>query len=229
MLQNAGVLYILTCKCASRHSGVPFFDIWTSKSGPYPSVFSHFDLQMCFAPQRRATFGHLTFKNWSDHVVFCAFWLTNVLRATAAYHFWTSELQKLLRDSGVLCILTCKCASRHSGVPFFRIATSKMVPTMRCFEHFDLQMCFAPQRRAIFHLSAGTGTWYLRTRRFSEATFRTSGNTNHWKNTAIRDVPNIFRTCTFFLVTLHACWSSFCWLDISTLLFQLCILSEVRL
>ena len=59
---------------------------------------------------------------------------------------------------------------------------------------------------------------YLRTRRFSEPTFRTSGTTNHWKNTAIRDVPNIFRACTFFLVTLHACWSSFCWLDISTLL-----------
>ena len=32
---------------------------------------------------------------------------------------------------------------------------------------------------------------YLRTRRFSEATFRTSGTTNHWKNTAILGVANI--------------------------------------
>ena len=29
-----GVLYILTSKCASRHNGVHFFDIATSKSGP---------------------------------------------------------------------------------------------------------------------------------------------------------------------------------------------------
>ena len=53
MLQNAGVLYILPCKCASRHSGVQFYDIKPPKSGPYPSVFPHFDLQICFAPQRR--------------------------------------------------------------------------------------------------------------------------------------------------------------------------------
>ena len=149
MLQNAGVLYILTCKCASRHSGVQFFDIWSSKSGPYPSVFSHFDLHMCFAPQQRAIFGRLTFRNWSEIVVFCALWLENVLRATAACHFWTSQLPKWLRECGVLCILTCKCASRHSGVPFLNIATSKMAPGMWCFVHFDLQMCFAPQPRGI--------------------------------------------------------------------------------
>ena len=113
---------------------------------------------MCFAPQRRAIFGHRNFKKWPESVVFCAFWLANVLRATAACHFWTSELPKWVRDCGVLCILTCKCASRHSGVPFFNIGTSKMAPTMRCFVHFDLQMCFAPQRRAIFHLSAWTAT-----------------------------------------------------------------------
>ena len=28
-------------------------------------------------------------------------------------------------------------------------------PSMRCFVHFDLEMCFAPQPRAIFHLSSG--------------------------------------------------------------------------
>ena len=184
MLQNAGVFNILTCKCASRHSGVQFFDIKPPKSGPYPSVFPHFDLQICFAPQPRAIFEHRNFQNASANVVFCAFWLANVLRATAAWHFGTSERPKWVRDRGVLCILTCKCASRHSRVPFFTCPRNS----------------------------------YLRTRRFSEPTFRTSGTTIHWENTAIRDVPNIFRACTFFLVTLHAGWSSFCWLDISTLL-----------
>ena len=158
MVQKAGVLHILTYKSASRHSGVPFLDIGTSKSGPRMRCFTHFDLQMCFAPQPRAIFEHRNFQNGSDNEVFCAFSLANVLRATAACHFWTSELPKWLRECGVLHILTCKCASRHSGVPFLNIATSKMAPTMRCFVHFHLQMCFAPQRRAIFHLSARTAT-----------------------------------------------------------------------
>ena len=105
---------------------------------------------MCFAPQQRAIFEHQNFQNGSEIVVFCKFWLANVLRATAACNFSTSQLPKWLRECGVFCILTCKCASRHSGVQFFNIATSKMAPRMWCFAHFDLQMCFAPQRRAIF-------------------------------------------------------------------------------
>ena len=49
----------------------------------------------------------------------------------------------------------CKCASRHNGVHSFDISTSKSGPNLVCFVHFDLEMCFAPQRRAIFHLSSG--------------------------------------------------------------------------
>ena len=157
-LRQWGVLCIFTCKCASRHSGVQFFNIATSKMAPRMWCFVHFHLQMCFAPQRRAIYQHRNFQNGSANVVFCAFSLANVLRATAACNFSTSQLPKWLRECGVLRILTCKCASRHSGVQFFNIATSKMAPTMRCFAHFDLQMCFAPQRRTIFHLSARTAT-----------------------------------------------------------------------
>ena len=160
-LRAWGVLYILTYKCASRHSGVPFFRIVTCKMAPELRCFVHFDVQMCFAPQRRASFPDRNFKNGSDNKVFCTFWLTNVLRATAACHFSGSRLAKWLRPWGVLYILTHKCASRHSGVQFF-------IPP----------------------LSSS-----LRTRRFYEATFRTAGTTNHWKNTAIRDVANISRTC----------------------------------
>ena len=64
-----------------------FFDIWTSKSGPRPSVFNTFDLEMCFAPQRRALFRHLNFQKWSEPGVFGTFWLQNVLRATTACNF----------------------------------------------------------------------------------------------------------------------------------------------
>ena len=81
------VLYILTSKCASRHNGVHFFDISTSKSGPTMVCFVHFDFQMCFAPQRRALFRHLNFQKWSENGVFCTFRLGNVLRATTACNF----------------------------------------------------------------------------------------------------------------------------------------------
>ena len=56
----------------------------TSKSGLNMVCFLHFDLEMCFAPQRRALFRHRNFQKWSDHGVFCTFWLGNVLRATTA-------------------------------------------------------------------------------------------------------------------------------------------------
>ena len=177
------VLYILTWKCASRHNGVHFFDISTSKSGPTMVCFVHFDLEMCFAPQRRALFRHLNFQKWSDHGVFCTFWLGNVLRATTACTFSTSQLPKVVRTWCVLYILTSKCASRHNGVQFF-----------------------------ISHLAS-----WLRTRRFSEPTFRPSGATNHWKNTVNRDFPTFSRIYIFFLLTLL------------TSAFQLSILSEVSL
>ena len=131
-----------------------FFDIWTSKSGPRPSVFNTFDLEMCFAPQWRALFRHRNFQKWSDHGVFCTFWLQNVLRATTACTFSTSQLPKVVREWCALYILTWKCASRHNGVHFFDISISKSGPTLRCFVHFDLEMCFTPQRRALFrHLN----------------------------------------------------------------------------
>ena len=207
MLQNEGVFYILTCQCAWRHSGVPFFDIRTSKIGPRtgPHVFN---------------------------------------------------------------ILTCKCASRYSGVQIFHRARSKKALKLRCFVHFYLQMRFASQRRAIFRhrnfqkcsdaavfctfdlkfasrhsgvpffLSALSS--YLRTRRFSEPTFRPSQHTNPRKNAAFRDFPSISRVWIFFLLTFAQlyllssdstsllCFSSS---DSASLLcfFQLSILSEVRL
>ena len=85
--RTCGVLYILTLKCASRHNGVHFFGISTSKSGPKLVCFVHFDFEMCFAPQRHALFRHRNFQKWSEREVFLAFSVTNVLRATTACTF----------------------------------------------------------------------------------------------------------------------------------------------
>ena len=119
VLRTRQFFALLTSKCASRHSGVHFFDISTSKRGPRMVCFVHFDFEMCFAPQRRALFRHLNFQKWSENGVFCTFWLRNVLRATTTCTFSTSQLPKVVRTWCVLYILTSKCASRHSGVQFF--------------------------------------------------------------------------------------------------------------
>ena len=128
------------------------------KSGPDLVCFVHFDFEMCFAPQRRALFRHLNFQKWSGAGVLCAFWLRNLLRATTACTFSTSQLPKVVRSWCVLYILTSKCASRHNGVQFF-----------------------------ISHLAR-----WLRTRRFSEPTFRPSGATNHWKKHSVSRLSYLF-------------------------------------
>ena len=144
VLRTWGVLYIFTCECAFRHSGVQFLDIRTSKSGPSMRCFVHFHFNMCVSPQRRAIFRHLNFKKCSGHEVFCAFSLANVRFATAACNFSTSQLQKVLRDRQFFSILTSKCAFRHSGVQFLlppqnaKLRTRRFNrPTFRLTWHTD--------------------------------------------------------------------------------------------
>ena len=102
------LLYILTSKCASRHNEVHFFDI-------------------CNLPKVVRT-----------PSVFGTFLLQNVLRATTVCTFSTSQLPKVVRTPGVFNILTSKCASRHNGVHFFDIATSKSGPAPEVFCTFWL-------------------------------------------------------------------------------------------
>ena len=189
---------------------------------------------MCFGRQRRALFWHRNFQKWSQAGVLCTFWLRNVLRATTACTFLTSQLPEVVPSWCALYILTSKCASRHNGVHFFDIATSKSGPKLVCFVHFDFEMCFAPQRRAIFRhrnfqewseravLLAFSLANVLRATTacnfssliwpdgsapaalFSESTFRPSGDTNHWKNTVSR--------LSYLFDPFRAPASSFFWL-----------------
>ena len=59
----------------------------------------------------------------------------------------------------------------------------------------------ASRHNGVQFLISPLASW-LRTRRFSEPTFRPSGATNHWKNTVNRDFPTFSRISTFFLLTL---------------------------
>ena len=110
------------------------FDISPSKSGPGLVCFVHVYFEMCFAPQLRALFRHLNFQKQSEAEVFCTYWLRNVLRATTAYTFSTSQLPKVVRAWCVLYMLTSKCASRHNGVQFFNSHLARWLRTCRFSE-----------------------------------------------------------------------------------------------
>ena len=155
VLRSWRALFILTSKCALRHKGVHFFDISIPTSAQKLTCFVHFDFEMCFAPQRRALFRHLNSYQCSEADVLCSFWLRNVLCATRACTFSTSQFLPVLRSWRALFILTSKCALRHTGVHFFDISIPTSAQKLACFVHFDFEMCFAPQRRALFrHLNS---------------------------------------------------------------------------
>ena len=153
MLPDPQFLCIFTYKCAFRHSSVQFFDIRTSKSVPRPPIFSNILTSKCAL-------------KCSQTLSFCAFSLTNVLFLPQRRAIFRHQnFKKVLPDPQFLCIFTYKCASRHSGVEFFDIRTSKTAPTpsvsfciftSKCaFRHSGVQFLISP-------LST-----YLRTRRFN--------------------------------------------------------------
>ena len=149
-------------------------------------------------------------------------------------------------NPGAFNLLISKRASCHNGVHFFDIAASKSGPSMVCFVHVDFEMCFASQRCTLFrhrnfqkwsehgvfcicwlrnvlrvacNFLSHLARW-LRTRRFSEPTFRPSGATNHWQ---IIGKPQ----CFAIFLPFHTSTSSFFWFFLfsnflsSTLLFSL--------
>ena len=84
--------------------------------------FVHFDLEMCFAN----------------------------LRDTTGSTFSTSQLPKVIRDRQFFNTFDFEKASRHNGVHFFGITTSKSAPILVCFVHVDEEMCLAAKRNALF-------------------------------------------------------------------------------
>ena len=147
------------------------------------------------------------------------FWLRNVLRATTACTFSTSQLPNLVRSCCVLYSLKSKCASRHNGVHFFHIATSKSGPNMWCFEKNWLGNVLRATTACNFLISH-LARW-LRTRCFSEPTFRPSGAPNHWKNME----KHSFSRLAYLFAHLHLLSSD----SFSSLIFSLLLFSSLWL
>ena len=101
------------CRSSSNASRLPWF-LEMRQALTFCSLLTRCTIP-CACHARR----HLNLQKWREHVVFCTFWLRNVLRATTACTFSTSQLPKVVRAWCVLYISTSKCASRHNGVHFF--------------------------------------------------------------------------------------------------------------
>ena len=134
----------------------------------------------------------------------------------------TSERPKVVRTCGVFNILTSKLASRHNGVHFFNISTSKSGPRMVCFVHFDFETCFAPQRRAIFHLSLAR---WLRTRCFSEPLFDPPEPQNIRNTQCFATFLPIRAPTSYFFLILSLLWSSLFYSSLLSGPFHLCFSS----
>ena len=175
-------------------------------------IFGHWNFEKCSRPGvvwafslanvlRATVFGHWNFKNCSNSEVFWAFSLAKALRATAPCHFWTLELQKMLRTWGGLGIFTCKCASRHSAVPFLDIGTSKNAPEPEVVWAFSLANVLRATAACHFSFLCWTAT--------SAPAALASLLFEH------PEPPNIEKSQRFVTsVTFGACVSSFWWLNV---------------
>ena len=170
----------------------------------------------------------------------------------------TSERQKRLKTFSSSYFWLGNVLRTTTAYTFSTSERQKVVRIPSVFYTFDLEMCFAPQWRALFrHVNfqkwSDVGVlcafWLGNVLRTTTAcnfsSLRWPGGsapaalaslpraTNHWKNAVNRDFPTFSRTCIFFLPTLSLlCSSHFLasplWL-FPPLLFHLSILLEVWL
>ena len=187
-------------------------------------------LRRCTIPCACHVKRHMNLQKWSEPLVFLTFWLRNVLRATTACTFSTSEPPKAVREWCALYILTSKVLRVTTACTF---STSQLPKAVRNWGVlYMLTSKCASRHNGVQFFISHLASW-LRTRRFSEATFRPSGATNHWKNTVFRNFPTFSRICIFFLLTLSLLRFSLLIFLFSLPLpysaFHLSILSEVWL
>ena len=164
-----GVFPILTSKCASCHNDVHFFDISTSKSGPDPWCFQHFDFE-CASRHNGVHFFNISIsKSGPRMVCFVHFDFEMCFAPQRRALFRHLNLQKW-REHVVFCtcslrnVLRATTACTFSTFQFPKVVRSWCVlyilTSKRASRHNRMQFF-------ICHLAS-----WLRTRRFSEPTFR---------------------------------------------------------
>ena len=141
---------------------------------------------------------HLNVQKCSVPLSFLHFWLRNVLRATTACTFSTSQLPKM---SGAEVLCTFWLGNSLRTTTACTVSTSQLPKVARTWcALYILTSKRALRCNGVQFFISHLARW-LCTRRFSKPTFRPSGATNHGKNTVFRDFPTFSRTWIFFLLT----------------------------
>ena len=146
-----------------------------------------------------------------------------MLRVRTARTFSTSQPPKVLRPRQFLTLLTWKYAFGHNGVRIFRRVNFQKVVRTWCVLYM-LTWKRASRHKGVLFLISHLATW-LRTRRFSEPTFRCSGAANMWRNAVNRDCPTCRAPASsvFSIFLFSDLLTSFLLLsDFSHLCFSIC-------
>ena len=180
--QNPKFFTLLTSKCASRHNGVHFFDTFstseppkvvrdrqfltllTSKCASRHNGVHFFDISTSKSAPRMVCFVHFHFKMCFAPQRRALFRHLNFQKCSENGVFCTFCLPNVLRA-------TTACTFSTSQLPkVVRSSSVLSILTWKCASrHNGVQLFMS-------HLAS-----WLRTRRFSEPTFRPSGASNHWK------------------------------------------------
>ena len=183
---------------------------------------------MCFSPQRRAIFRHQNFKKCSRTWCFCIF-ISKCASRYSSVQFFDIRTSKSAPGPGVFLHFHFQMRFSPQQRAIFRHQNFKKCSRTLVFCAFSLphvllatatgnfstselqkvlrhrQFCNILTSKCAFRHSSvqfliSRLSTYLRTRRFNRP-FRLTRHTNHWKNTAFRDLSNIWRGCIFFLLT----------------------------
>ena len=134
-----------------------------SKSVPKLVCFVHVDLEVCFVPQHRALFRHLSVQSGPNLWRVLAFWLGNVFRATSYLPRWlrTRRFSKpTFRPSGATKHWKTQCFATF--LPFRAPASSFFWPSFSpliFFLLFSSLLWFFPP--LLFHLCILSEVWLL--------------------------------------------------------------------
>ena len=133
----------------------------SSNAPPLPSFWNCYKtltfcslLTRCTIPCACHGKRHLNIQKCSVPLSFFHFWLRNVLRATTACTFSTSQLPKVLREWCALYISIWKCASRHKGLHFFRHLNFQKWSEREVLFSFSLACASGHNGVPFFHLSS---------------------------------------------------------------------------
>ena len=124
--------------------------------------FAHFDLEMCFAPQRRALFRHLNFQKWYDVGVFCTFGLPKLASRHNGVQLFISSapaaLASLLFDPPEPQIIGktvfCDFPTFSRTCIFFLLTFSSLIFSLLLFSSLNLPTSAVPSVHNVGNLTS---------------------------------------------------------------------------